>query len=322
MDPQQKALAREYTARINKVIDYIEKTIDRPFTLEELAGVASFSKFHFNRIFLAMTGESPFRYIQRIRIQRAAMQLIITPHRTVGDIALNCGFSDASVFSRCFRDYFGMSATMWRRRKMTPEGNPYQKESNPGQTGSNLNQFPPETSIYFCADTKTLKWRTTMKQMKNAEVKQLPKTTLAYIRYTGPYQGDEKLFETLWGRICGWAGPRGLLGRPETQFIVIYHDDPNVTEPEKLRMSVCVSVPEDTKVDGDIGKTDLEAGQYLVALFDIDATQFPQAWGWVYGSWLPTSGYQPADGPCFERYVQEPKDGRFLVEICVPVKPF
>jgi AraC family transcriptional regulator len=314
MDHKHKALLKEYTSRINKVMDYIEKSIEKPFTLDELAAEASFSKFHFNRIFQAMIGETPFHFIQRIRIEKAAMHLLLTPGRPVSEIGFACGFTDPSVFSRCFKDCFGMSATEWRKVRGHKNRNLSQSDSNNPQAGDT-------SSMYFCQQTKTLKWRTNMKQMKNVEVKMLPEMTLAYIRYIGAYQGNEQLFEGLWEKICGWAGPRGLLGKTDTQFIVIYHDDPNVTEPAKLRMSVCLSVPKDTKVDGEVGKMSLAGGQYMVARFDIDATEFAMAWGWVYGTWLPTSGYQPADGECFERYVEEPKDGRFLVEICVPVKP-
>jgi AraC family transcriptional regulator len=309
-----KPQLNEYTARVNKVIDYIERQIDKNFTLEELASVANFSKFHFNRIFQAMIGETPFRFIQRIRIEKAAMQLVTLPHIPVSVIALQCGFPDPAVFSRVFRDYFGKPASEYRKMQYSENRNLSQPSRNPSQE-----RF--HTSLYFCSETKSIKWRTNMEQMKKVEVMTLPKKTLAYIRYIGAYQGNEGLFGDLWGKLCGWAGPRGLLGLPETEFIVVYHDDPNITEPDKLRMSVSVTVPPDTKVDGEVGKMELDGGRYMVALFEVNATEFSAAWEWVYGSWLPASGYQPDDGPCFERYVEEPANGMFKVEICVPVKP-
>ena len=160
-----------------------------------------------------------------------------------------------------------------------------------------------------------------MKLNKSVEVKNLPKRTVAYIRHTGPYKGNEQLFEGLWNRLFAWAGPRGLFGKPEFTSLVIYHDDPNITEQDKLRMSVCIGVSEDTKVDGEVGKMEVDGGAYMVARFVVEAHQFQEAWEWVYGQWLPTSGYQPDDRPCFEVYTEEPKDGKFTVDICVPVKP-
>lgn len=156
---------------------------------------------------------------------------------------------------------------------------------------------------------------------KSVEVKELPGMTVAYIRHTGPYKGDEQLFENLWNRLFAWAGPRGLIGGNDFRSLIVYHDDPNVTIEDKLRMSVCITVPPATKTEGEIGKMELEAANYVIARFELDGQQFQQAWEWLYGQWFPASGYQPDDKPCFEMYPEEPKDGKFTVDICVPVKP-
>jgi AraC family transcriptional regulator len=100
------------------------------------------------------------------------------------------------------------------------------------------------------------------------------------------------LFETIWNRLFAWAAPRGLIGGEDFKSLIIYHDDPNVTEGDKLRMSVCITVPADTKVEGEVGKMELEAAKYVVARFELNAQNFPEAWDWVYGQWLPDSGYQ------------------------------
>lgn len=62
-----KTLHTEYISRINKTFDYIESNLEKSMTLEELANVANFSKFHFNRIFHSMVGETPFHFILRLR---------------------------------------------------------------------------------------------------------------------------------------------------------------------------------------------------------------------------------------------------------------
>jgi len=61
--------------------------------------------------------------------------------------------------------------------------------------------------------------------------------------------------------------------------------------------------------------------QYVIARFEVNASEFQEAWDWVYGQWMPASGYEPDDKPCFEMYPEEPKNGKFIVDICVPVKP-
>jgi AraC family transcriptional regulator len=309
----KKKLYTEYIARINKTFDYIESNLENQMTLEELAAVANFSKFHFNRIFYSIVGETPFQFILRLRIEKAAMLMLTNQKESISEIAYKCGFSDISIFSRNFKKLFRVSATQYRANKI--------KKSNLSQEDSNSNQLIEKSSHYFCPDLKTIKWRTNMKLNKSVEVKELPKMTLAYIRHIGPYMGDDKLFENIWNRLFSWAGPRGLIGGKDFKSLVIYHDDPNVTNEDKLRMSVCLTVPSETKVGGEIGKMEIEAAKYVVARFELSAQDFQEAWNWVYGQWFPTSGYQPDDKACFEMYPEEPKDGKFIVDICVPVKP-
>ncbi len=300
----------DYRARINKVFDYIEARFDQSFSLEELADVASFSKFHFSRIFQSMTGENLFEFIMRVRLERAASLLTIHPKRPVQAIATECGFSDLSIFSRNFKQSFGNPPSVYRRLK----------NSNTSQTLRNEQQAGLAASMYFCFETNTLKWRTPMKFNKSVEVKSLPEMTVAYVRHIGPYAGNAQLFGNLFGRLSAWAGPCGLLGKPDSHFLIIYHDDPNVTEAEKLRTSVCMTVPADTKTEGEIGKLTLDAGLYGIGRFELSSADFGEAWDWLYGSWLPASGYEPDDRPCFEMYVGEPKNGIFTVDICVPLK--
>lgn len=303
----------EYIARINKAFDFIENNISKQFTLQELADEANFSKFHFNRIFYGAVGETPFQFISRVRIEKAAMMLNINPKDTISDIAFKCGFTDLSIFSRNFKNYFGISATQYRSKKS--------ENSNLSQPDSNKKQLKGRPSMYFCSESKTIKWKSNMELNKSLEIKDLPKMTLAYIRHIGPYQGNGKLFQTLWNRLFAWAGPRNLIGGPDFKSLIIYHDDPNITNEDKLRLSVCITVPPSTKVDGEVGKMELEAAKYVIARFVVDETQFGEAWQWLYGVWFPNSGYQPDDKPCFEMYPEEPKNGKFTVDICVPVKP-
>lgn len=313
MNQPDPSLLREYTSRINKAYDFIEKNISRPLSLAEIADAANFSRFHFSRVFLAMTGETVFQFILRVRLEKAAGMLLASPFRSVSEVAIDIGFTDLSVFSRNFRAYFKVTPSKYRKLK--------KEQSNLSQTDSNNQQTPHEPLPYFCFESKTIKWRSTMKLNKSIEVKDLPEMTVAYIRHTGPYQGDAQLFERIWNRLFSWAGPRGLIGGPGFNSLVVYHDDPNVTVEDKLRMSVCITVPPETKVEGEVGKMQIETARYAVARFELSSSQFQEAWSWLYGEWLPVSGYQPDDKPCFEMYPKEPENGLFTVDICIPVKP-
>ena len=132
-NPGRRFLVEEYRSRINRVIDYIEANIDRDLSLSELAEVAHFSPFHFHRIFRAMVGETLNGFIQRIRLEKAAMKLALNPRESITEIATECGFSGPSAFARAFRDTFGMSASQWR-------SGGHRQYSKNGKTDSKYNQ--------------------------------------------------------------------------------------------------------------------------------------------------------------------------------------
>ena len=66
----------EYDRRVNRVIDHVRRHLAEPLTLAELARIATFSPFHFDRVFRAVAGETLFGFIQRVRLERAAAVLL------------------------------------------------------------------------------------------------------------------------------------------------------------------------------------------------------------------------------------------------------
>ncbi|MBU1219403.1 AraC family transcriptional regulator [Myxococcota bacterium] len=322
MDDNQK-FRTEYAARINRVIDYIERNIDQKLTLDDLARIAAFSPFHFHRIFATFTGETLNRYINRLRLQKAASMLISTPDKPITDIALDMGFSASSSFARAFSDYYGMSASDWRSGGW---------KSNIGKMESNCREdmSSPWKDVEVEIDYKSFRagkqlWRFKMKENKiNVEVRTIEKFEVAYIRHVGPYAGDAELFRSLFEKLARWAAPRGLLSRPDTMFLSIYHDDPNICDEDSLRTSICVRIHPDDKVDGEIGRMEIPAGQYAFAHFELDPSEYGDAWGAVMGGWLPKSGFQCDDRPTMEWYMNDPEshpEKKHVVEIVIPVKP-
>ena len=83
------------------VLNYIEDHISRPIRLEELAGLAGVSRFHFSRLFKRSTGVTPMTLIEQSRMNRAR-ELIRAGGLSLSDIALSLGFADQSHFTRRF----------------------------------------------------------------------------------------------------------------------------------------------------------------------------------------------------------------------------
>ena len=152
------------------------------------------------------------------------------------------------------------------------------------------------------------------------EVKEMPELHAAYVRHIGPYNQIGEAMQ----RMFKWAGARGLLRFPETQSLVVYRDSPQTTETEKLRSDACITVPKDAKVDGEVSLMTIPGGKFAVGHFEIDATQFGEAWDALLGEWMSSSGYQSDGRMCYVLYLNDPQthpEKKFIVDICEPVKP-
>jgi AraC family transcriptional regulator len=334
MSPQQDSQRKEYIARINRVIDHIDRNLQQELTLDELARVANFSRFHFHRIFSAMMGEPLSQFIMRLRLEKAASQLLAHREKPITVVALDCGFSGSAAFAKAFKQRYGMNASQWREQGEAPDSKTGQMNSNSEKHPGKQRKAKGVSSVYSTGEwlmeldpaTRTLTWSRTMTNMNDVtvEVKPFPEMTVAYVRHIGPYAGDGALFQRLFEKLARWAGPRGLFANPDTKVLTVYHDDPQLTDEEKLRTSACITIPAEMAVDGDIGKMTLDGGDYAVGHFEINEDQYGEAWNHVMGGWLPQSGYQPDDRLCFELNLNDPNkhpEGKHLVDICIPVKP-
>ena len=305
---------QEYISRINKVMDYVDKNIDQPLSLTDLASVANFSLFHFHRIFTVLTGETPGNFVQRMRVEKATRLLQNDRRMTISEIADACGYGSVSLFSRSFRAFWGITAKEFRQKEKPAASKDGLQYSKNGQLLSkNLKQ-----SFDFDSHLCTVKLNNLIFMDTKVEIKEMPEMKVIYVRHTGQFDQIGKAFE----KVMKWAGARGLLNFPETKTVTVYLDDPSVTSIEKLRQDACVTVNDDVKVEGEIGKAIIPAGKHAVGRFRIDVSGFEKAWSTVC-LWITESGYQPHGNP-YELYYNSPEDdarGIFELDICVPVKP-
>ena len=305
----------EYEKRVNRVIDHIRRHLAEELSLSSLAGVAAFSPFHFHRVFKATTGETLFGFIQRLRIERAAVALTAHPDQSLLEVALDHGFSSAATFARAFRARFGMSATAWREGGAARWSARHRDERNPSK------QVRKPGKASRARQPDTLRKRREEEAM-SIQVRELPPYHVAYMRYVGPY-GPHGIPE-LWVKFQKWMEARGLASDTAIKLGIGY-DDPHITAAEKCRYDACVVVPEDFPSDKWVNVVDLPGGKVAVSQFMGGAHEISEAWNQVFSAWLPESGYQPDDRPCVEVYRGhagvDGKPGVFRCELCLPVRP-
>ena len=151
------------------------------------------------------------------------------------------------------------------------------------------------------------------------EIRTIAPLPVLFVRRTGPYyQAAGEAF----GVLCQFAGPRGLLG-PTTRMIGISHDDPHVTEESKFRYDACVTVDREVKTEGEIGAKTIAGGKYAVFLHEGPYELFQRTYDQIFRSWLPASGAQLREEPCFELYLDDPNScppEKLKAEIWLPLR--
>ena len=303
---EKKKCQQEYMRRMQKVQDYIEQHIDQPMSMDELAKAAGFSKYHFSRIFQSLLHESPAQYVNRIRMEYALFLLAHRTDKNMTDIAFELGFTDSAVFSRAFKNFFGMSPREYRQEYSTNCKDSFllsEYNKNTARKEWNDNLFPVTGQI----------------TIENLEEKQL-----AYVRHTGTY---ETLAEEYMGLLqtLFLHAQQQLLVDDKNWILAIYHDNPEFGEESQFRTSLCLTVPEGKKVqeDGVLGSMKLEGGLYAVGHFTILPDQYGDAWNYMYREWLTCSGYVPRNSYPFEVYRNNPNEEENhinKVDIYVPIE--
>ena len=103
--------------------DAMDRDYAKPLDIPSLARIAYVSEGHFIRVFRATFGETPHRYLQRRRVERA-MFLLRETDRSVTEICFDVGFASLGTFSRVFADIVGEPPSTYRSRAADLKGGP------------------------------------------------------------------------------------------------------------------------------------------------------------------------------------------------------
>lgn len=272
-----------HLARIQRVIDHIVAHVDEPIDLDRLAAVACFAPYHFHRAYRYLLGETVAETVRRLRLHRAAGTLLDS-ETAVAKIARRAGYGSVAAFTRAFAGEYGRPPAADRgTRRSFPFDSP---------EGESL--------------------------MPDVTYRILEPIRVAAIRHTGPYMEIGRSFDTL----MAWSRARQLL-RPGARSLGVYYDDPAAVAPEALRSDACLEVPAGVAAADGIAIRTIPGGPHAVLRHIGGYAELERSYAWLYRTWLPTSGAEPAEAPIFEEYINDPREtpaAALITDIHLPIR--
>lgn len=278
-------MANSYEKRLMRVWDHIHENPGGDLSLDALADVAALSRFHFSRVFHAMTGQTVAQAVRRLRLYRASVALV-TGKAPVAEVARAVGYDNLNAFARAFSDAYAMTPTAFRKRGELRPPNP--------------------------------EFRTGEPAMYPTEIRHEPARRIGALPHRGPYNEISRAYDKL-GAILGARGLWPLAGA----MVAVYYDDPAATPPAELRSHAGVVFGPDVVLEAPLEVVDLPAGPHAVMRYRGPYSGLGAAYEHLFGQWLRVSGRELADGPVFEIYLNTPMDTApedLVTEICVPLR--
>lgn len=280
-----------YTERFARVTDYIYEHLDNELDLNKLADIACLSPYHWHRTYLALQGETAAATVKRLRLHRAAGYLAQST-MPVDTIAEKSGYTSVQAFTRAFSAVYGMPPARYRK-----EGS--HAAFNVEGDHANLAAHP-------------------------VSIREVAPMRLWTVAHSGSYMGIGQAFDALY---C-WLGSHNLI-TPQMRSIGVYLDDPTAVAEDDLRSAAGVVVDASQNggshppADSPLTAMDIVGGTYAVLRHIGPYADMRSAYLWMFGVWLTQSGWEAADGPIYEDYLNSPRDTsptELITDIYVPLR--
>jgi AraC family transcriptional regulator len=308
----------EQQRQISKVLEYIEEHLNDPLPLEKLAKVSTYSAYHFQRTFKAITGETPAGYIKRHRLENAAHFLIYEQQIPITQIAFMCGFSSLSYFTYSFNEYFKTSPKKWREGAYLERFPREYQDSKKSKLFSNNKKEDHEESTY-----NEFKWL----DLTKVKTIEFPVCATVNRQSVGPYT---KGIPAAWEELYHWFNSRGMLSA-DTLLFGVPRNNPYITPPEKSRYDCRIVINEDEITNLENEATyQFKGGKHVVYEFEepveySERSKLIECYSELYSYWLPRSGYRYLGNP-IELVQLIPIKGSLSVDckikaICLAIEP-
>lgn len=258
------------------MVGFLAAHLDDEVDLDDLAGVAHASRFHFHRMYRQFFGETAEQTLRRMRLNRAASELG-GGDEPIAAIAGRAGYGSTEAFSRAFSAAYGRSPSSFRALRQPPPG------AVPGIPGTT-----PMTDAL---------------SRHEITVEPYPRLRLVGLPHRGSYLSIGATF----GRVTALAIGAGLVPGPATRCLGVYLDDPETVREADLRSFAGFTLPDARPAPAGLEEMVLDGGEAANLVFTGPYADLHLAYRHLYGTWLPASGREPADVPVFEEYLNDPR---------------
>ncbi len=290
---------------MQRVTDWLVQHLDQPFDLDRLAELAHFSPYHFHRVYTVVMGEPVAETVRRMRLHRAAVQLV-TSEQPVAQIARRAEYGSVQAFGRVFRQTYGLPPAQYRQHAK-----------------ASLALVQQSAAAVLKGSKMTPSFPTGLGESPEAAVKivQLDPVRVAALPHRGSYNAIGDSFQ----KLTAWAIGRNLM-HAATPMFGIYYDDPESKPLADLRSEACVGVPEGftlTEQDAPVHLTHTSSGRCARMIFTGPYAELHTAYAWLYKVWLPQSGEEPGEQPPMEEYLNDPRSlppTQWQTAICIPLR--
>lgn len=289
-----------YRERIQAALEFIDAHLHEKFTASDVAQAASFSEYHFHRLFRAYTSESIHQYVSSRRLEQAAQMLLADPTIRLLDLAIEVGFETHSAFSRAFKQAYGISPTQFKKLEQPPTSRHSFKHSQPMRPHSPRGTGEPVSLT--------------------PQIRHMPQLHFSYRIGTGVVSGhffDDVHPSPKFDDLAGYVN-ENLIG-----FISAFPASPQSLN--DLSVQVWYGGLFMKKTANHFEEHTMQFGAGRWAVFEyIGAYEYlHQIWSQIYRGWLPASGYSLRDTPPFESYLNNPREvspEELLTEIWLPIE--
>jgi len=286
---------KEKGSAITKVVEFIHSNLSENLTLSSLASIANYSPFHFQRLFLEQTGETPKQYIIRLRLEKTAHYLKIFPNLSISELSADSGFSSLSTFSRAFSKYFGISPDELRKKPSMNVRKIGKANRKKGKINlSFTNEFWP---VDF-SQAEMENWE----EKVNIEVSKVAGFTIAFV---STCLDEPDAITNAFRVLHHWAAPRNFI-TSQTHYIGVLLDIPFITSLDKCRYWAGISIPAGINTGKEISIAEMKSG--LHAAFTLKGNLHNTLKNLIIFNhgWMKEAGYVIKELSGYEVYSENP----------------